>query len=331
MAKISIIIPVYNTALFLNRCISSVLAQKYESYEVILVDDGSTDQSPLMCDEFVKSYDNFQVIHQENRGLLLARRTGISIAKGKYIIHLDSDDELAEECLETLKSYIDKFKSQLLIFNYVHIDNDNHILNYGKSICNDEYLILTNKEFIKYNLKDYRLNVLWSKCAEHSIVDCDTDYTKYGRINMGEDLLQSAALLENASQILYINRPLYRYRFNRNSISNKFNYTYIYDFLKVRRRILSLLKKCEADKEAFELFYRNYLHDLNSYLLRVMVLFKAKEEFGLLREKIAKEEICLNQAIKYSSTEKMIYYICKSKFYSLLYPVAFFYFKCKKN
>ena len=90
--KFSIIVPVYNVEKYLEECVSSILKQDFTDYEVILVDDGSTDSSGIMCDEIAKTHRNFKVVHQQNSGVSVARNIGLSTALGEYIIFLDSDD-----------------------------------------------------------------------------------------------------------------------------------------------------------------------------------------------------------------------------------------------
>ena len=104
MTKLSFIVPVYNVAQYLRKCVDSLLAQDYDDYEIILVDDGSTDNSPQICDEYVRENELesegvrelgkplISVLHQENRGLSAARNAGVRIARGEYICFVDSDD-----------------------------------------------------------------------------------------------------------------------------------------------------------------------------------------------------------------------------------------------
>ena len=100
MATLSVIVPVFNTAATLRRCVSSILSQQVDGLELILVDDGSTDGSSALCDELASAHDCIRVIHRENGGLSVARNTGIDAAKGKWITFVDSDDELTPDTLE---------------------------------------------------------------------------------------------------------------------------------------------------------------------------------------------------------------------------------------
>ena len=108
MSKVSVIIPVYNAEKYLHKCVDSVLNQTLDDIEIILVDDGSTDKSPSICDDFEIKFDSIRVIHKENGGLSSARNFGMDKANGEFIGFVDSDDYIAPECM---KGYIMPRKS----------------------------------------------------------------------------------------------------------------------------------------------------------------------------------------------------------------------------
>ena len=108
MVKFSIIVPVYNVEKYLNNCIESLLNQKFDNFEIILVNDGSTDKSGLMCDNYASTNKNISVIHKDNGGLSDARNIGIANAKGEYIIFVDSDDFIEPESLKKFNELIEK-------------------------------------------------------------------------------------------------------------------------------------------------------------------------------------------------------------------------------
>ena len=116
MEKLSVIIPIYNVEKYLDRCIKSICNQTYENLEIILVDDGSTDGSPEMCDQYVEKDKRIKVIHKQNGGLSDARNVGLEYATGQYIFFCDSDDyverDLISECMES----ISKDSIDILIF-----------------------------------------------------------------------------------------------------------------------------------------------------------------------------------------------------------------------
>lgn len=121
--KISIIIPVYNVEDYLERCIQSVLKQAYSNLEIILVDDGSTDKSGLICDEYQIKYSNIKTFHQENGGLAAARNTGLKYAAGDYITFLDSDDYISDDTYIKLSEHINKQPCDICFFGHYRVKN----------------------------------------------------------------------------------------------------------------------------------------------------------------------------------------------------------------
>lgn len=325
----SVIVPVYNKDKFISRCIDSILNQSFTSFEIIIVDDGSTDQSRVICENYARKFKHIRVIRQSNKGLLLARRAGLKIAKGEYIIHIDSDDMVFPNLLFTLKKYIDKFQVKLIVYNHVFIDDNDYVIKEGKAICSEKFALISRNEFIFLNFKNYFLNGIVFKCAKRTIVDFECDYSIYGKLNMGEDLLQSCALLENISDVLYINEHLYMYRYNVDGISKTFNLHYIENFLNVRKRVLEMLCRCNGEKEIFELFYQNYIHDFNIYIIKALMHIKTINMFMKFREDILKKEILLNKQFRYPLRDLILYMICKSHFCILIKPIFVFFYKCK--
>ena len=119
--KLSIIVPVYGVANYLRKCVDSLLVQDITDYEIILVDDGSPDECPQICDEYAEKYDNIRVVHQENAGLSAARNTGIATAQGEYIMFVDSDDYLQPNVLGTLMEQVERDNLDVLRFRYQNV------------------------------------------------------------------------------------------------------------------------------------------------------------------------------------------------------------------
>ena len=102
MELITVIVPIYNVSQYLDRCVNSIVNQTYKNLEIILVDDGSRDDSSKKCDEYAIKYKNIVVIHKKNEGLGFARNSGLSIAKGSYIVFVDGDDWIENNAIEAL-------------------------------------------------------------------------------------------------------------------------------------------------------------------------------------------------------------------------------------
>ena len=130
----SVLMPVYNTSKYLRQSIDSLLLQDFKDWELIIVDDGSTDESGKICDEYAKKYDNITVIHKENGGLFTARKTAIKSAKGEYSLFVDSDDFVEDNYFEKIQSAIDLYKPDILLFNYSAYFSNKDKKVKGKSI-----------------------------------------------------------------------------------------------------------------------------------------------------------------------------------------------------
>ena len=119
--KLSIIVPIYNVAPYLRKCVDSLLAQDITDYEIILVDDGSPDECPQICDEYTGKYDYIRVIHQSNAGLSVARNAGIRVAQGDFIMFVDSDDYLQPNVLGALMAQVECDNLDVLRFRYQNV------------------------------------------------------------------------------------------------------------------------------------------------------------------------------------------------------------------
>ena len=124
MAKIGIIVPVYNVELYLNRCMDSILKQTFEDFEVILIDDGSTDKSGQICDEYAEIDTRIQVVHKENSGVADTRNKGLEIVRTEYITFIDSDDYVDSNYLETLYRLMMKYNGDLVISYHIVLWED---------------------------------------------------------------------------------------------------------------------------------------------------------------------------------------------------------------
>jgi glycosyltransferase involved in cell wall biosynthesis len=151
MALISIIIPVYNTSMYLKQCVDSVINQDFAQYEIILVDDGSTDSSGTICDEYSLNHDFIKVIHKENGGLSDARNTGLANALGEHILFIDSDDYISENSLSSLYDTMNEESDVDVIFlDAVKAFSDGTALPLGDNYIKDKILYKTHKEVLDH-------------------------------------------------------------------------------------------------------------------------------------------------------------------------------------
>ena len=164
---ISIILPVYNVSAYLEKCLDSVLSQDYENLEIILVDDGSTDESPEICDRYKEKDNRITVIHKENGGLSDARNAGSSMAHGEYITFVDSDDSIQSEYVSYLYSLIEKYHTKMSLCTHTVVFEDGSVQVYGDG--SDE--VLDSKECIRRMLyHDVIDTSAWAKLYHRDLV-----------------------------------------------------------------------------------------------------------------------------------------------------------------
>lgn len=130
MSKVSIIVPIYNVEIYLRKCIDSILLQTYKNLDVILVNDGSPDNSHKICDEYAQKDDRVIVIHESNVGVSSARNTGLDIASGKYIVFVDLDDYITKDMYELMVYEIEKIEAKMMIYGYDYITENGKVDRY---------------------------------------------------------------------------------------------------------------------------------------------------------------------------------------------------------
>lgn len=221
--KISVIIPVYNVEDYLSECMESVIRQTYQDFEIVLVDDGSTDNSGLICEEYAVCYpQKIKVIHKENGGLLKARITGIREALGDVLVFLDSDDTLKQDALERINSYFVETVCDMLIYNAEETPSYASII-VRHPFKNEQIFDEKSKKDIYVKLLLGELpNSVCLKAIRSSCVYLSHHYFDYRVIN-GEDLLLTACFLTNCKKIICINDGLYYYRNRPGSAVHQFN------------------------------------------------------------------------------------------------------------
>lgn len=225
---ISYLVPVYNVEKYIRKCLDSILAQTGAEFEVILLDDGSTDSSGAICDEYAKAYPNtVRVIHKENEGLFMTRRRGFLEAKGDWFVCVDSDDYIKENHLQTIVRAIVQYDCDMVMFDYESFYPDGHTEPSGIDITDIQIYEAPEKQALyKKRLLKNKYNNMWSKAIKRSTLDFDTDYSIFGVKNMCEDAIQSYALFTRAEKVVYIPEALYAYRRNIVSISSNIGIDY---------------------------------------------------------------------------------------------------------
>lgn len=164
--KVTVVVPIYNVEKYLDRCIESVVNQTYKNLEIILVDDGSPDACPQMCDAWEKKDKRIKVVHKKNAGLGMARNTGIDNASGDYICFFDSDDYVANNTIEKLILSVEKNNADVAIFGFHDVDKDGNIVQ--SFVPNTPKTVYVDKEIQKDLLPNMislnKMNLMCSAC-----------------------------------------------------------------------------------------------------------------------------------------------------------------------
>lgn len=261
---LSVIVPVYKVEQYLEKCVDSILGQTFKNIEIILVDDGSPDNSGVICDEYAKKDKRVLVIHQKNGGLSAARNAGLKVASGKYIAYVDSDDWIVPEMYEVLCNYAYKYDLDMVKCLVKEVnDNGEGSLLLPKNIVKNE--ILTCNEQIGGLLKYYFEGVLWT-------IACNGIYKREIALKVlfpeglcFEDNYSSGMYLFYSQKIMMIEKPLYYYRINQNGISKSKNRRPLDIAIVTLRLINELEKQGLHDRDIFK--------KLNSKLARELFHF----------------------------------------------------------
>ena len=215
---VSVIIPVYNVEKYLKCCIESVLCQTYSNMEILLVDDGSMDDSGKICDEYEKKDNRIRVIHQENGGLSAARNTGMAYASGEFLFFLDGDDYLNYNCIETAVLLCEKECADIAILQMMNVKEEiNEQFQWNGKECVKIYLPEKAIEASLYQVK-------FSCCAPSKLYKKHVlDIVKFPVGKLAEDLATCHLFLDNANKVAYTNQVGYYYRQRAGSIMRIFN------------------------------------------------------------------------------------------------------------
>lgn len=311
---ISVIVPVYKVEQYLDKCIDSIVNQTYKNLEIILVDDGSPDNCPKMCDDWAKKDKRIKVIHKGNGGVSLARNIGIDESTGEYISFVDSDDWIENTFFEELLNISLKYNSKYITCGYKRV-YDTHV----------EYINNSNR-INEINSSDYLIKLLnvqngygfvHMKLINRDVID---NLRFDEELKVGEDALFNVKLCNNTDSVVIYNKALYNYYFNNNSVVRKYDDNYVNKYLKSMYVMYNFLN----DKKNIDKVYiYNYIayhvlliavnycyHPLNS-------LNKMKSLKKVCNIPLFKDSITNSNYKNLSLTRKITLFTIKHKLYLL--------------
>lgn len=323
MAKLSIIVPVYNVEKYLNRCVDSLIEQTFKNIEIILVDDGSSDLSASLCDDYSSKYDFIHTIHQENQGLGPARNTGLKYASGEYVAFVDSDD------------WVDNTMYEYMI-NCIEI-NDCDIATCGKKIVTDNCILttvyqldagikVTNLEAIRHFLLQDVLNM--SACDKVFKKSLFSNITFPGNHYVSEDIVPIFNAIENSKYVYITGVPFYNYYYRPGSLSKS----------KFSNRSLGMINYSE---EVFNIVSSKYFdYIMEAYCFKIDFLFSTwrllrKDRYNGYEKKMIYAKIKKNKSKilqnKYLTFKHKFYYFLIKIRLDRLFDVIYLSYKMRKE
>lgn len=304
--KISIIVPVYNAELYLSRCVESIKRQTYRSWELLLVDDGATDRSGEICDDYAKSDNRIKVFHNENSGAAAARYYGVKKAVGDYLVFVDADDSLPDNSLSQLYLYSNKYGVDIAVGGYTRIYPDQK-----SDYCALSQDLISGHDFLLLLVSgNWRIYGPVAKLFKKELFLKAFPYIPKA-ICVGEDLLMNIHLATQAHLVVFVPYSVYNYHQVATSMMHSFKYTvdYMHTYLSVLREVLIYDEVADID---------NLLCHYKINMCYNVILDDAHENLDYQSSEI-KALIKESASIVLTRKEQTILCLLKSRFFRVIF------------
>lgn len=260
--KISVIIPVYNSEKYLSKCVDSILTQSYKDFEVILIDDESTDRSPALCDEYAQNDSRVKVIHKKNGGTADSRNVGLSAVTGDYITFMDNDDYWnSNTCLYNMVQQLTETKADILLhYSTVYWENKNIFESPADTCDRDKIVNQPLEQSLKYIIQSGFLDrAVWSKVIKSSLIKDNQIHFPKGMRN--EDTYFTGQLLLHAKSFDYYNDPFYVYRkgHTQAQTSKSLKYSQVHDLQKICTEYIQSVENNPEFSKELKKIYLSYI------------------------------------------------------------------------
>lgn len=331
---ISVIVPVYNVESYISKCIESILNQSFIYFELILINDGSTDDSGSICEKYALQDNRINVIHKNNGGLASACKCGIENSTGKYIVFVDSDDWIDDDMLETLFTEVEKNNAQIVLCHAIREYRDKQVLKKMHLLDSRLYKRneIKNEIFSGLISTGYRgqKKISNSRCAKLFDAELVKKNLKYYSIDVinGEDLQLTFAIILDAESIFCINNYYpYHYRVNENSLTR----SYINNFIEKSIDLYNHIDFISNDKNVFDFKEQLNIWFTNRVLVAINQEFSKKNDFDkkITINKI--DQLSTNDDLqrilgssnisRFSLFDRIILYLIKMKSSALIYYI----------
>lgn len=308
---ISVIVPIYKVQDYLKECIESIINQTYSDIEVILVDDGSPDRCPQMCDEWAKRDSRIRVVHKKNGGLSSARNAGLDVAKGEYISFVDSDDFICKDALENLYNRIKDDKSIGITSGLIYRYQDGSINNFKDQwLCSKE-IVIPSSEFLLETMSQKTSYTVWNKLYRRDVIG----NTRFREGRNNEDTLFMYDLGKNIAilNVCMVEIPhyVYYYRYREDSICTTAKIPLAIDIL---GNYELMMEDCRnTNSRLYDVLYFSYVRTLYGFVDSLLLnpvwypLYFTEYQkklrlvpFGYVKRKFQLNDALYIQLLKYS-------------------------------
>lgn len=290
--ELSIIIPVYNVEKHLEQCLESLIDETINGYEIILIDDGSTDGSPTICDSYRERYSCVKVIHRENVGsAAAARNTGLELATGRYVTFFDSDDHADRGYLRALLEHVQSSCDIYALSHYTDYSQTDH------SVLSEltDAVGIGAADALRELEKKNAFNFVWNKIYKRALLEQEPKTVFYPDTEPGEDLIFNTLCFEKARTVTLIDEPYYHWvRRGEDTLANRFRRDLIqknFLFIEYRERLYASLGMEETDAASLAKGNLSYVFSCVPNMYRAGKRFPRKERLKFYRDILGSEKI----------------------------------------
>lgn len=323
MKKVSVIVPVYNVENELKTCIESIISQSHENWELWLIDDGSTDKSPMLCDEYEKRDSRIHVLHKENGGVSAARNSGLQQVTGEYVLFVDSDDYLEKQALEKMVAEAeDKTADVVLCGFFYRVMHDNSVVeNVADASFAGDNKELAKTVFAGVFEKDL-INPPWNKLIKRSVLQ-ENNLQFNEAYSILEDLSFSVQLLEKCSKVVIMKEALYNYVYKeQNNLVHKFHSNF-FEALLFFDACMSKYSSQVAEPEMERIRHHFFCRKTLMFLRKIYKVsgFSNKQKYSELRRICSNEHLqeCVTKFETKDKKKRVAFFCMKHRLYWILH------------
>lgn len=311
--KVSVIVAIYNVEKYLERCLESLINQRLRELEIILIDDGSTDDSPEICDKYAEKDNRIIVVHKKNQGLGMARNSGLELAKGEYVVFVDSDDFIEKNAYWEMYEAISSENAEMLITNYYEYDTKNDTIKELRTIHNskiamDEQVKKIACQMVGANPLDREADDIgmsvWKNMYSRKFIEENHIRFCSEREYVSEDAIFQLMIIPKMKKILLSTNCYYYYCNNeRQSLSSTFRESKFEEYKKLYKKEYELLQKEEIINNGKYYIATTFLGNIRSYIKQLAVSqYTMKKKKDLVRK--IHEDIVVQEVLNWYPYEK---------------------------